>query len=322
MITKPKPPTKKKLSEWKKAYNKKAAQPKKLPQGPKQLTENKQTKTVNGKKKATDTKGKTPNWRDSTYMKQESYLKKLLSDFNADQIRSRADVATYYGNEDNPGSAEVRSADTTRTVRDNGPGLTEEKQTKTVTTPKKKAPVKSVGAASARKPIPPKAKPRLTEYVKTSSNKPKLVDAGKGPKLTDAGKDKKKKPKLTNNAVKSRYKTVTTKGHVISEATPATKATEGLYQKQLAQARVRDKADITDDYAARGVLHSGIYAQKQGDYEQEYGQQMAETNRQKASKYADLAQQKRDFLRDQELQKEQAREDAVRRKAAAIGKVV
>lgn len=316
MITKPKPPTKKKLSEWKKSYDKKQAKPKTLPKGPSgKLTENKQTKTVNGKK-TTSTKGKTPNWRDSTYMKQESYLQKLASDFNADQIRSRADVATYYGNEDNPGSAEVRSADTIKKVKVNEPKLTEEKQTKTVITPKKKAPVKSVGAANARRPNPPKSS-KLTEEVQTSNNKPKLVDAGKD----------KKKPKLTNNvktskSMAAKYRNVVTKGKVISEGTAATKATNGLYQKELAEARVKDKADITDDYASRGVLHSGLYAQKQGDYEEEYGKQVAETNRQKASKYADLAQQKRDFLRDQQLQSEQAREDAVRRKAAAIGKVV
>lgn len=318
MLIKPKPP-KKKLSEWKKTYDKKKAKPKKLPQGPKQLTEHKVTKSTGPKvkDKTKDKKGKTPNWRDSTYLKQESYLKKLLAEHNADDIRSKAELAIYYGNEDNPGSAAVYEKDTTEKVRDDAkPKLTEHKVTKTVTKKKPAPTTKTKGVAAARRPNPPPKKGGLTEYVKTSSNKPKLVDAGKKPKLTEH-----KVTKKTTIKAPVKYKTVTTKGKLLREAQAATKASDGLYQKELAEARVKDKSDITDDYAARGVLRSGLYAQKQGDYEKEYGKQVAETNRQKASKYADIAAANRDFLNDQELQSEQARLDAVRRRAARTGKV-
>lgn len=311
MPTKPKP-DKKKLSEWQKSYNKKKSTPKKLPQGPKSLTEHKVTKTINGKKKA-PVKGKTPNWRDSAYLKQESYLKKLLADFQAKQIRSKADLAVYYGNEERAAQGAVYDKDTVKKVRED-PQLTEEKQTKSVTTKKKAPTTKTKGVAAARRPNPPKSGPKLTEHVVTSSNKPKLTDAGKDkPKLTEH--------KVTKTVKAPRYKTVVTKGKLLRAATAGSKASEGLYQKELAEARVKDKADITDDYAARGVLHSGIYAQKQGDYEKEYGKQVAETNRQKASKYAALNEDERDFMTDQELQREQARLEAVRRRAAKTGKV-
>lgn len=312
MPVKPKP-DKKKLKEWQKSYNKKKSTPKKLPQGPKSLTEHKVTKTVGGKKKAPATKGKTPNWRDSTYLKQESYLKKLLADYQAKQIRSRADLAVYYGNEERAAQGAVYDKDTSKKVRVD-PQLTEEKQTKTVTKKKPAPTTKTKGVAAARRPNPPKS-PKLTEHVVTSSNKPRLVDAGKDkkPKLTEH--------KVTKTVKSPQYKTVVTKGKLLQAARAGSKASEGLYQKELAEARIKDKADITDDYAARGVLHSGIYAQKQGDYEKEYGKQVAETNRQKASKYAQLDEDERDFMTDQELQKEQARLEAVRRRAAKTGKV-
>ena len=313
VVLKPKPPTKKKLSEWKKSYDKKKAKPKKLPQGPKQLTENKVTKTTGAKKTTKDTKGKTPNWRDSTYLKQESYLKKLLADFNAKQIRSKADLAVYYGNEERAAQGAVYDKDTVEKVLDKSKGkLTEEKQTKTIT-PKKKAPTTKSKGIPMRRPNPPKS-PKIEEYAVTSKKKPKLVDAGKD-------KPKLKEHKVTKTVTQPKYKTIVTKGKLLRAATAGSKASEGLYQKELAEARIKDKADITDDYAARGVLRSGLYAQKQGDYEKEYGKQVAETNRQKASKYADLDEENRDFLNDQELQSEQARLEAVRRRAARTGKV-
>lgn len=305
-------PDKKKLSEYKKAYDKKKSSSKKLPQGPKSLTEHKVTKTTGPKKKKPAVKGKTPNWRDSAYLKQESYLKKLLADFQAKQIRNRAEAAVYYGNEERAAQGEIREKDTVTKTRVNEPQLTEEKQTKTITSKKKAPTTKTKGVAAAR--VQNKPKPRLTEHVVTSK-KPRLVDAGKDkPKLTEA--------KQTKTVTSPKYKTVVTKGKLIQAARAGSKASEGLFHKELAEAREKDKSDITDDYAARGVLRSGLYAQKQGDYEKEYGKQVAETNRQKASKYAQIDEDERDFINQQELEKEQARLEAVRRRAARTGKVV
>lgn len=320
---KPKPPNKKKLGEWKKVYNKKKVKPKKLPQGPKKGTGDEIYRGKPSAPKSKNTKGKTPNWRDSAYLKQESYLKKLLADFQAKQIRSKADLAVYYGNEENPGSAEVRDKDTVTKT----PIKTAAKKAKSsidssieAMNKNKKKPSPTIKTKGVKAGDKSTYTPKKKAPVKKKGNGTELfindeVYRGKPIPPPKKGPVKKKKPVV-------KYKTTVVKGKVIRKAVAASKASEGLYQKELAEARLKDKSDITDDYAARGVLHSGLYAQKQGDYEKEYGKQVAETNRQKASKYADLAEENRDFMTDQELQKEQARLEAVRRRAARTGKVV
>lgn len=96
-------------------------------------------------------------------------------------------------------------------------------------------------------------------------------------------------------------------------------ATGGVYQRDLADTRKKDLEGVKDDYAARGILHSGIYARKNSDYETEYGKQVAEVTRKKTTGYADIASEARQFNRDQQLQKEQARLEAARRRAAQTG---
>lgn len=302
---KPTPPNKKKLGEWKKAYDKKKSKPKPLPQGPKKPKEKKQTKPK--------AKGKTPNWRDSTYQKQESYLKKLLADFNAKQIRSKADLAVYYGNEERAAQNAVYEKDTvtkteikekaakkTGAVNDAIDAMNKNKKKKSPTPPRS-------GGIPMRRPAPepkPKQKPK----------KPAP------PKKSPFGKARDELAAMQKKGAK-KYKTTVVKGKLLRAGTAATKASEGLYHKELAEARDKDKVDIADDYAARGMIRSGLYAQKQGDYEKEYGKQVAETNRQKARKYAEIDEEERDFIGQQELEKEQARLEAVRRRAARTGKV-
>lgn len=127
------------------------------------------------------------------------------------------------------------------------------------------------------------------------------------------GRTYKRKEKVPVYDVKKVKRTKVTK--------KGTKATEGLYQKELREQRTRDLSDIADDYAARGIIRSGLYAQKRGDYEKEFGKQLAETNRQKSKQYADIAAERRQFEREQELQKEQARLEAIRRRAARTGEL-
>lgn len=96
-------------------------------------------------------------------------------------------------------------------------------------------------------------------------------------------------------------------------------ATEGLYQRELRESRTKDLKDIRDDYAARGILRSGLYAKRTADYEKEFGKQLGEMNRKRKSSYQELGQQRATFLREQSIQKEQARLEAIRRRAARTG---
>lgn len=116
--------------------------------------------------------------------------------------------------------------------------------------------------------------------------------------------------KVPKTQYKKTARTKTTKGKA---------ATEGVYQKELRDQRSKDTVDIADDYAARGMIHSGLYAQKRGDYEKEFGKQMAEQNRQKSKQYGDLASSRTSFNRQQELEREQAKQDAIRRRAQKAG---
>lgn len=118
------------------------------------------------------------------------------------------------------------------------------------------------------------------------------------------------KPEIKTKKIKQ---TKTTKGK-----TP----TEGLYQKELREQRIRDLSDIRSDYGARGLIHSGLFAQKTGDYEKEFGKQLSEINRQRSKQFSDLADLRLAFQREQELQKENARLDAIRRRAAKTGSLI
>lgn len=115
---------------------------------------------------------------------------------------------------------------------------------------------------------------------------------------------------------------ITTKKEKVYKTTKGKDPTSGLYQKELAEQRTRDVRDIASDYGARGLIHSGLYAQKRGDYEKEFGKQLSEINRQRSKQYSDLAAEKLAFQREQELQRENARLDAIRRRAARTGSLV
>lgn len=123
-------------------------------------------------------------------------------------------------------------------------------------------------------------------------------------------------PVYKNVPVMKNGKKVWQKGKVTQKAKAAT---EGVYQKELREQRSKDTVDIADDYAARGMIHSGLYAQKRGDYEKEFGKQMTEQGRQKSKQYGDLASSRTSFNRQQELEREQAKQDAIRRRAQKAG---
>lgn len=192
---------------------------------------------------------KRPVWQDSTYDKQISYYRKLLSDFLAQETRKKADVGTYYGTLGTPDKTKMEKQWLAHTV----------------------------------KPV----------YRKTKSGKKVFV----GWKRARAWNIKPK----------------TKKGKA---------PTEGLYQQELRAQRERDLRDISSDFGARGLIHSGLYGQKRADYETEFGKQLAEINRQRSKLYQDIAAERTAFEREQELQKENARLEAIRRRAAKTGQIL
>lgn len=95
----------------------------------------------------------------------------------------------------------------------------------------------------------------------------------------------------------------------------------GYAQRTMGNQSKQDLSDIQNDAAARGIVTSGVYGQRVGDYNTTYNEQIAELGRQYKSQLDDFSSSLRDFARQQSLQKESARTAAIRRRSAKLGKV-
>lgn len=228
---------------------------------------------------------KRPVWQDATYDKQVSYYKKLLADFNAQETLKRNDVGTYYGTLGTPDKVSYGTY-TSRYEKRGGKWV------------KRKKPVQK----------------ELDKYVHSKYKSNYWKDS--------KGKwHKRKKPIMKTGGVKKDKfgKPIQRPGKVTKQGLDPT---EGLYQRELREQRTKDTSDISSDYAARGLIHSGLYAKKRGDYETEFGKQLAEINRQRSKQYSDISSERTAFQREQELQRENARLEAIRRRAAKTGDIL
>lgn len=98
--------------------------------------------------------------------------------------------------------------------------------------------------------------------------------------------------------------------------------TENSYaQRTMGLQSQQDLSDIQNDAAARGIVTSGVYGQRVGDYNTTYNEQLSELGRQYKAQLDDFASSLTDFSRQQSLQKESARTAAIRRRSAKLGKV-
>lgn len=85
--------------------------------------------------------------------------------------------------------------------------------------------------------------------------------------------------------------------------------------------KTQDLKNIMDDFAARGIVRSGVYAQRVGDYNTSFDTKRGELSRQYNNQLTDFATQLRDFQRQQSLQQDAAKQAAIRRRAAKLGKI-
>jgi hypothetical protein len=93
----------------------------------------------------------------------------------------------------------------------------------------------------------------------------------------------------------------------------------GTSSKALGDQRGLDLKNIETDFGSRGLLRSGLYGTAVGDYEKEYGQRLSELTTNKNQTLAQLLQEGNQFKTQQELQKQAAREAALRRRAEGMG---
>lgn len=90
-------------------------------------------------------------------------------------------------------------------------------------------------------------------------------------------------------------------------------------QRSLNRQGVQDRADQQNDFAGRGILHSGVFAKSLGDYNTGFNSRVKALTTGKTDQLGDLGSQRTSFLRQLQIEMNNAREDAIRRRAAKLG---
>lgn len=88
---------------------------------------------------------------------------------------------------------------------------------------------------------------------------------------------------------------------------------------KLKTARTQAGSELESDYAARGLLGSGIYAKAYTDYVNDYDARQKALDTGLSDFLANLTSQKQNYKSDQDLQAEKAKNDAINRRAAGLG---
>lgn len=93
----------------------------------------------------------------------------------------------------------------------------------------------------------------------------------------------------------------------------------GQTKGQLEEDRVRQLERMRDEFASRGLIHSGLYGEEQGKFQEAFQKQLQQLEQQQAALLSDFLSQERDFRREQELAMEVARQEALSRRAQKFG---
>lgn len=92
-----------------------------------------------------------------------------------------------------------------------------------------------------------------------------------------------------------------------------------LSSKAMDDQKNIDLENLEDDYGARGILRSGLYGKAVGDYNTEFNTRKTDLTRRQKEALGQLDQEGGRFKSQQELQKQTAREQAIRRRAEQYG---
>lgn len=93
----------------------------------------------------------------------------------------------------------------------------------------------------------------------------------------------------------------------------------GSATKALGTQKTFDLNNMLQDFASRGLVNSGLYSGAVGDYNTNYLQQLNELTKGKRRSLADLLLGETNFRKEQTLQQQKAREDAIARRASQYG---
>jgi hypothetical protein len=89
--------------------------------------------------------------------------------------------------------------------------------------------------------------------------------------------------------------------------------------RAMGQQKTTDLHNLESDWAGRGLLKSGLYANAVGDYNTEFEQRLAELLSGRDRSLAQLTQEQQNFGTQQQLDQQAAREAALRRRASGLG---
>jgi hypothetical protein len=90
-------------------------------------------------------------------------------------------------------------------------------------------------------------------------------------------------------------------------------------KRALNRQGAQDRIDQQNDFAGRGILHSGVFAKSLGDYNTDFNARMKQLSTGQTDQLGDLGAQKSSFLRQLQIEMDNAREDALRRRASKLG---
>lgn len=87
----------------------------------------------------------------------------------------------------------------------------------------------------------------------------------------------------------------------------------------LATSRRAALADQENDFASRGILRSGVFGKSNAELQSDYNTRQNALDVGKSNYVADLEAARADFTAEQALAKQQARQNAINRRAAKYG---
>lgn len=89
--------------------------------------------------------------------------------------------------------------------------------------------------------------------------------------------------------------------------------------ERMAAERKRALHDIGDDFGARGLARSGMFAKADSDYDTEYNNRITDLTRDKTSTLSNLASELTNFQGLNTSRQQELRLDAINRRAAQLG---
>lgn len=89
--------------------------------------------------------------------------------------------------------------------------------------------------------------------------------------------------------------------------------------EKMAQDKTVNQQALNDDYAGRGLLNSGLYANALNEFQNKYSTQQADLERARSAYFGDLNVDKSNFQNQQQLELQKAQQAAAARRTATLG---